>query len=249
MKIVIIGGTGLIGSKLTEKLRNFGHEVVAASPSKGINTITGEGLSKALKGANVVVDVANSPSFEDKAVLQFFETSGRNLMAAEKAAGVDHHIAVSIVGTDLHPENGYFRAKIAQEKIITSSNIPYTIVRATQFFEFLGSIAETSTVGQTVHLPLAFLQPIAADDVVEALLQVVLGKPINGIIEIAGPERFPISKIVEEYLKATNDPRKVIADAQGLYFGTKISENALVPKKNAQLGSIHYKSWFNSQKK
>lgn len=249
MKIVIIGGTGLIGSKLTDKLRNLGHEVVAASPSKGINTITGEGLSEALKGANVVIDVANSPSFEDKAVLQFFETSGRNLMAAEKAAGVGYHIALSIVGTDLLPENGYCRAKIAQEKIITSSNIPYTIVRATQFFEFLGSIAQASTVGQTVHLPLAFLQPIAADDVVKELLKVVLGKPINGIIEIAGPERFPISEIVEQYLKAINDPRKVIADHQGVYFGTKISENSLVPKKNAQLGSINYKSWFESQKK
>lgn len=249
MKIVVIGGTGLIGSKLTKKLRDLGHEVVAASPSKGINTITGKGLAEALKETNIVVDVANSPSFEDKAVLQFFETSGRNLMAAEKAAGVGHHIALSVVGTDLLSENGYFRAKMAQEKLIIASSIPYTIVRATQFFEFLGSIAQASSVGQIVHLPLAFLQPIASDDVVTALLQVALEKPINGIIEIAGPERIYLSEIIEQYLKATNDPRKVIQDEQGRYFGTKISENTLIPNKNPRLGSINFKSWFDSQKK
>lgn len=250
MKIVVVGGTGLIGSKLTKKLRDLGHEVVAASPSKGINTITGEGLAEALKGANIVVDVANSPSFEDKAVLEFFETSGRNLMAAEKAAGVSHHIALSVVGTDLLPANGYFRAKNAQEKLITSSNVPYTIVRATQFFEFLGSIAQSSTVGQTVHLPLAYLQPIASDDVAEALFQVVLEKPINGIIEIAGPERFQLSEIVEQYLKSTNDPRKVIADERGRYYGSELPANTLVPsKKNPRLGSINFKNWLKSQKK
>lgn len=249
MKIVVIGGTGLIGSKLTKKLRDLGHEVIAASPSKGINTITGEGLAEALKGANIVVDVSNSPSFEDQAVLQFFETSGRNLMTAEKAAGVGHHIALSVVGTDLLPESGYFRAKMAQEKLVLSSGIPYTIVRATQFFEFLDSIAQSGTVGQTVHLPLAFLQPIASDDVVSALLQVVSEKPTNGIIEIAGPECIPFSEIVGEYLKATNDPRKVIAEESARYFGTKLSDHSLIPNKNPRLGSINFKSWFKGQKK
>lgn len=248
MKIVVIGGTGLIGSKLTKKLRDLGHEVIAASPSKGIDTITGKGLAEALKDANIVVDVANSPSFEDKAVLQFFETSGRNLMAAEKAAGVGHHIALSVVGADLLPENGYFRAKIAQEKLVTSSGIPYTIVRSTQFFEFLDSIAQLSTVGQTVHLPPVFFQPIASDDVAAALLQVALEKPINGIIEIAGPERTHLNEIVEQYLKATHDPRKVISDENGRYFGSKLSDNTLIPNKNPRLGSINFKNWFDSQK-
>lgn len=249
MKIVVVGGTGLIGSKLTKKLKDLGHEIVAASPSMGVNTITGEGLAEALKGANVVVDVANAPSFEDKAVLDFFETSGRHLMAAEKAAGISHHIALSVVGTDRLPENGYFRAKFAQEKLITSSGIPYTIVRATQFFEFLGSIAQSSTVGDVVHLPRAFFQPIAAEDVAAALLQVSLEKPIDGIVEIAGPERAHLSEIVEKYLKAINDPRRVIGDEDGLYYGSKLSGDSLVPLKNPRLGTITFKRWRESQKK
>ena len=249
MKIVVIGGTGLIGSKLVNKLKDLGHEVVAASPSTGVNTITGEGLAKALKGTTVVVDVANSPSFEDKAVLEFFETSGRNLLAAEKVAGVGHHIALSVVGTDLVPESGYLRAKVAQENLIKSSNVPYTIVRATQFFEFLGGIVESSTVGQTVRLSSAFLQPIASDDVAAALLQVVLETPINGIIEIAGPERFRFAELVEQYLKAINDPRTVISDVHARYFGAELDDNSLIPRKKARLGSINFKSWLDSLRK
>lgn len=249
MKIVVIGGTGLIGSKLTNKLKSHGAEVIAASPSKGVNTITGEGLAEAMNGANIVVDVANSPSFEDHAVLKFFETSSRNLLEAEKAAGVGYHVALSVVGSDLVPDNGYFKAKIAQEKLIISSGIPYTIVRSTQFFEFLDSIAESSSDGQTVHLPHAFLQPIASDDVVEALLKVVLENPINGIVEIAGPEPFYLSDIVKQYLITKNDPRKVIGDEQGYYFGSKISENMLIPNKKPRLGSINFNTWLNHQKK
>lgn len=248
MKIVVVGGTGLIGSKLVNKLKELKHEAVAASPSKGVNTITGEGLAEVLKGANVVVDVTNPPSFEDKSVLEFFETSSRNLIAAEKVAGVGHHVALSVVGTDLLPENGYFRAKIAQENLIKSSNIPYTIVRATQFFEFLESIAQLSTVGQEVHLSPAFLQPIASDDVATILLQIVLEKPINDIIEIAGPERFRLSELVEQYLKAIKDPRTVISDIHARYFGTELTDNVLTPSKSARLGSIDFKSWLDGQK-
>lgn len=249
MKIVVIGGTGLIGSKLVNMLRDSGHEVIAASPSTGVNTITGKGLAEALKGANIVVDVANSPSFEDKAALEFFETSGHNLLAAEVAAGVGHHIALSVVGTDLLSKNGYFRAKNAQENLIKSSHVPYTIVRATQFFEFLDSIAQSNTIGQTIHLPTAFLQPIASEDVATALFRVVLEKPINGIIEIAGPDRFQLSEIVQEYLKATKDPRTVIPDADACYFGVKLTDNMLIPSKNPRLGLINFKSWFDSQRK
>lgn len=250
MKIVVIGGTGLIGSKLVSKLRGLKHEVIAASPSTGVNAMTGEGLAEALKGAHIVVDVANSPSFEDKAVLEFFETSSRNLLAAEKASGVRYHIALSVVGTDLLTESGYFRAKMAQENLIKASNIPYTIVRATQFFEFLGSIAQASADGQTVHLPTAFLQPIAAEDVADALLHVVTEAPINGIIEIAGPERFRFSDIVGQYLKATQDPHTVVSDVHARYFGIELQENALIPSsKNSRLGSTNFKSWFASQKK
>lgn len=247
MKIVVIGGTGLIGSKLVNKLRNLGHEVVAASPSNGINTITGKGLKDALKGTNVVVDVANSPSFEDKAALEFFETSGRNLLAAEELAGVGHHIALSVVGTDLLLESGYFRAKMAQENLIKSFHVPYTIVRSTQFFEFLSSIVQSGAVGQTVHLPSAFLQPIASDDVAAALLQVVLEAPINGIVEIAGPERFRLPEIVKQFLKAAKDPRTVIPDEHASYFGIKLTENMLIPSKNSRLGSINFKNWFENQ--
>lgn len=247
MKIVVIGGTGLIGSKLVKKLRDLGHEVVAASPSKGINTLTGEGLAEALNGTNVVVDVSNSPSFEDKAVLDFFEKSGRNLIAAEKSAGVGHHIALSVVGTDLLSESGYFQAKMVQENLIKASHIPYTIVRATQFFEFLGGLAQMGTVGQTVRLPSAFMQPIAAEDVATALLQVVLNKPKNGVVEIAGPERFRITEVVEQYLKAAKDPRQVISDGEARYSGAKLEDNTLVPAKDARLGSTHFKSWLNNQ--
>lgn len=249
MKVIVVGGTGLIGSKLIKKLRDKGYEAIAASPSTGVNTLTGEGLAHALEGAHVVVDVANSPSFEDKAVLEFFETSSGNLLKAEKAAGVSHHIALSVVGTDLLTESGYFRAKLAQENLIKSSHIPYTIVRATQFFEFLNSIVQTSTIGKTVHLPTAFIQPIASDDVVDALFQVILEKPKNGILDIAGPERFRFSDIVERYLKATNDPRKIISEVDARYFGTKLNDNTLVPQKNARLGSINFENWFNSQAK
>lgn len=247
MRIVVIGGTGLIGSKLVNKLKDLGHEVVAASRSKGVNTITGEGLANVLKGTNVVVDVADSPSFEDKAVLEFFETSTRNVLAAEKAAGVGHHVALSVVATDLLSKIGYFRGKIAQENLIKSSKVPYTIVRSTQFFEFLGGIAKASTVGQTVHLSTAFFQPIASDDVATALLRVALEKPINGIVEIAGPERIRISELVEQYLKATKDPRKVIPDVHGRYFGLELTENMLCPGKNARLGSTYFKSWFEAK--
>lgn len=248
MKVVVIGGTGLIGSNLVKKLRDKGHEVIAASPSTGVNTITGEGLAAAFKGANVVVDVANSPSFEDKAVLEFFETSGHNIIAAEKAAGVKHHIALSIVGTDLLPKNGYFRAKVAQENLIKASSVPYTIVRATQFFEFLGSIIQISTVDQEVHLSPAFFQPIASEDVASALLKVVSEAPINGVLEIAGPERFRLSEIAETYLKALKDPRKVISDIHAQYYGSEIEESSLIPRKNPRLGSINFKTWLAGQK-
>lgn len=248
MKIVVIGGSGLIGSKLVSKLRDLGHDVVAASPSTGVNTLTGEGLKDALRDANVVVDVANSPSFEDKAALDFFETSGRNLLAAEAAAGVEHHIALSVVGTDLLLESGYFRAKHAQEKLIQASQIPYTIVRATQFFEFLESIVQANTIGQTVHAPHAFLQPIAADDVAATLLQVALKKPLNGIVDIGGPDRYTFSEIIKQYLAAKQDPRKVIADDDAGYFGLRLKDTMLVPAKNEHLGSINFKSWFDSQR-
>ncbi len=249
MKIIVVGGTGLIGSKLIKKLSDKGHEAIAASPSTGVNALTGEGLDSALEGANVVVDVANSPSFEDKAVLAFFETSSRKLLKAEKAAGVSHHIALSVVGADLLPESGYLRAKLAQEHLIQSSLIPYTIVRATQFFEFLSSIVETSTTCETVHVPNAFIQPIASDDVAEALFQVALEKPKNGIVEIAGPDRFRFSEIVERYLKVTHDPRKVSSEADARYFGAKLNDTSLIPQKNASLGTIHFENWFNRQHK
>lgn len=248
MKIVVIGGTGLIGSKLVKHLEKQGHEVIAASPSTGVNTLTGEGLAEALKGTDVVVDVANSPSFEDKAVLKFFETSTGNLLAAEKKAGVKYHVALSVVGTDILPDSGYFRAKLAQENLIKGASIPYTIVRATQFFEFLPGIAQSSSAGDAVSLPTAFIQPIASDDVALALFKVVQEAPVNGIVEIAGPERFPLSELVEHYLKAIQDPRKVIHDPNGLYFGAKLAQDTLVPHKKARLGAINFKSWLLNQK-
>src|ERR1700726_2097556 len=229
MKIVIIGGTGLIGSKTVAILRQGGHEVIAASPKSGVNTITGQGLKEAMAGTQVVIDLANSPSFEDKAVLEFFETSGRNLLAAEAAAGVRHHVALSIVGTDRTPENGYFRAKIAQEKLIAPSGIPYTIIRSTQFLEFLGGIAASATAGNIVRGSPGLFQPIAADDVAPIVADVALAAPRHGIVEIAGPERAPLNEIVARYLKALGDPREVVSDPEARYFGGRVEERSLAP--------------------
>jgi uncharacterized protein YbjT (DUF2867 family) len=244
MKIVVIGGTGLIGSKVVEKLKQKGHEAIAAAPNTGVNTITGEGLKEAMAGAQVVIDLANSPSFEDKAVLQFFETSGRNLLAAEAAAGVRHHVALSIVGTDRTPDNGYFRAKVAQEKLIETSGIPYTIIRSTQFLEFLGGIAASSTDGNIVRLSPGLCQPIAADDVAAIVADVALTAPRNGIIEIAGPERAPFNEIVARYLKAVGDPREVVRDPEARYWGGRVEERSLVPLGEARLGRIGFNEWL-----
>ncbi len=244
MKIVVIGGTGLIGSKTVDILRQGGHEVVAASPKSGINSITGEGLKEAMAGAQVVIDLANSPSFEDKAVLEFFETSGRNLLAAEAAAGVGHHIALSIVGTDRTPENGYFRAKVAQEKLIETSGIPYTIIRSTQFLEFLRAIADSSADGKVVKLSPGLFQPIAADDVAVIVADVALAKPRNGIVEIAGPEPAPFNEIVARYLKALGDPREVVSDPEARYWGGRVEEHSLVPLGEARLGRIGLDEWL-----
>ena len=244
MKIVVIGGTGLIGSKTVPILRQGGHEVVAASPRSGINSITGEGLKEAMAGAQVVIDLSNSPSFEDKAVLDFFEISGRNLLAAEGAAGVRHHVALSIVGIDRTPENGYFRAKVAQEKLIETSGIPYTIIRSTQFFEFLGGIAASSANGNVVRLSPGLFQPIAADDVAAIVADVALAAPRNGIVEIAGPERAPFNEIVARYLKAVGDPREVVSDPEALYFGGRVEERSLVPLAEARLGRLGLDEWL-----
>ncbi|EJC75805.1 putative nucleoside-diphosphate sugar epimerase [Rhizobium leguminosarum bv. trifolii WSM2012] len=244
MKIVVIGGTGLIGSKTVERLRKRGHEVIAASPNSGVNTVTGEGLAEALAGAQVVLDLANSPSFEDKAVLEFFENSGRNLLAAEKIAGVQHHIALSVVGTERLQESGYFRGKLAQEKLIKQSSIPYTIVHSTQFMEFLSGIAQSGTVGQTVRLSPAYVQPIASDDVADAMADVALATPANATVEIAGPERARLSELVARYLKATKDPRTVEADAEARYFGARLNDQSLVSDDNPRLGTITFEEWF-----
>jgi uncharacterized protein YbjT (DUF2867 family) len=249
MKIVVIGGTGLIGTKLVNNLRQLGHEVVAASPRSGINTITGEGLAEALTGAQVVVDVANSPSFEDRAVLEFFETSGRNLLAAEAAAGVRHHVALSVVNADRLPDSGYMRAKAAQETLIKESKIPYSILRATQFFEFLSGIAESSTDGQTVHLSPALVQPIASDDVAAALTDVTVGAPVNGIVEVAGPEKFRLDELVQRFLIANHDSRKVITDIHARYFGIELNDRSLNPDGNSRIGSIHFDQWLDRQVK
>jgi uncharacterized protein YbjT (DUF2867 family) len=243
MKIVVIGGTGLIGSKTVAILRQGGHKVVAASPQSGINTITGEGLKEAMAGAQVVIDLANSPSFEDKAVLKFFETSGRNLLAAEAAAGGRHHVALSIVGTD-RSDNGYFRAKVAQEKLIETSGIPYTIIRSTQFLEFLGAIAASGADGNVVRISPGLFQPIAADDVAAIVAEVALAAPRNGIVEIAGPERAPFNEIVARYLKAVGDPRKVVSDPEARYFGGRVEERSLVPLREARLGRIAFDKWL-----
>jgi uncharacterized protein YbjT (DUF2867 family) len=243
MKIVVIGGTGLIGSKVVEKLKQKGHAAIAATPNTGVNTITGKGLKEALAGAQVVIDLANSPSFEDKAVLEFFETSGRNVLAAEAAAGVPHHVALSIVGTD-RSDNGYFRAKVAQENLIEISGIPYTIVRATQFLEFLGAIADSSADGNIVRLPPCLFQPIAADDVASVVAEVALAAPRNGIVEIAGPERAPFNEIVARYLQAVGDPREVVRDPEARYWGGRVEERSLVPLGEARLGRIGLNEWL-----
>lgn len=244
MKIVVIGGTGLIGSKVVSILRNGGHEVVAASPRNGISAVTGEGLKEALAGAQVVVDLANSPSFENEAVLAFFETAGRKLLAAETAADVGHHVALSIVGTDRTPENGYFRAKVAQEKLIEASRVPYTIVRATQFMEFIGVIADSSMAGNVVRLSPGLFQPIAADDVAALVADVALARPRNGIVDIAGPDRAPFDEIVARYLKALGDPRQVVRDPEARYWGGRVEELSLVPLGEAHLGRIGLDEWL-----
>src|SRR5687767_11290605 len=245
MKIVVIGGTGLIGSKLVATLRQRGHEVLAASPDSGVNTLTGEGLAKALAGAQVVVDVANSPSFEDAAVLKFFETSGRNLIAAEAAAGVGHHIALSVVGTERLLASGYFRAKMAQETLIKASPVPYTIVRATQFFEFVGGIAQSATDGQTVRLSPALVQPIVSDDVADALAEVTLGAPVNGTVELAGPERLRLDELVRRFLSAKQDARQVVTDVHARYFGTELNDQSLTPGDNPRIGPTRFEDWLS----
>ena len=244
MKIVVIGGTGLIGSKTIPILRQGGHEVVAASPNTGVNTITGQGLNEAVAGTQVVIDLTNAPSWEDKAVLEFFQTSGRNLLGAEAAAGVRHHVAVSIVGTDRTPDNAYFRAKVAQEKLIEASGIPYTIIRSTQFMEFLGAIAAESAKGSIVRVSPGLFQPIAADDVAAVVADVALAAPRNGIVEIAGPERAPFNEIVARYLKAVGDPREVVRDPEARYFGGRVEEHSLVPLAEARLGRIGFDEWL-----
>jgi uncharacterized protein YbjT (DUF2867 family) len=244
MKIVVIGGNGLIGSKTTAILRQGGHEVVAASRKNGINAMTGEGLTEAMAGAAVVIDLANSPSFEDRAVMEFFETSSRNLLAAEAATGVRHHVALSIVGTDRTQDNGYFRAKVAQEKLIEASRIPYTIVRATQFMEFLGMIAASSADGSRIRLSPGLFQPIAADDVAAIVADVALAAPRNGILDIAGPERAPFNQIIARYLKAVGDPREVVKDPEARYWGGRVEERSLVPLGEARLGRIGLDEWL-----
>jgi uncharacterized protein YbjT (DUF2867 family) len=249
MKIVVIGGTGLIGSKTVAILRRGSHEVVAASPKGGVNTVTGEGLKEAMAGAQVVIDLSNAPSFDANAVLEFFETSGRNLLAADAAAGVRHHVALSIVGTDRVPDQGYYRAKVAQEKLIEASGIPYTIVRSTQFMEFLGGIADASTDGSVVRLPLGLLQPVAADDVAAFVTEVALANPRNRIVEIAGPERAPFNEIVARHLKSVADPREVVQDSEVRYFGGRLEENSLVPLGDTRLGSLNLEEWLRLSSK
>ena len=245
MKIVVIGGSGLIGTKVVKNLRDKGHEVVAASPSKGINSVTGEGLAAALVGAKVVVDVANAPSWEDKAVLDFFETSGRNLLAAEAAAGVGHHVALSVVGTDRLLASGYFRAKMAQENLIKTSSIPYTIVRATQFFEFVGGIAQAATEGQTVRLPPVLMQPIVSDDVAAVMAEAALSQPLNGTVDLAGPEPFRQDELVRQFLNATGDARTAITDPKALYYGIAVNDQSLTPGDNPRLGPTRFADWLS----
>jgi uncharacterized protein YbjT (DUF2867 family) len=245
MKIVVIGGSGLIGKKLVNNLRQHGHQVVAASPSSGVNTLTGEGLAEALTDAEVVVDVANAPSWEDKAVMEFFETTGRNLLAAEAAAKVRHHVALSVVGTERLLASGYFRAKMAQEKLIKASQIPYTIVRATQFFEFVGGIAQFATEGKTARLPRVLMQPIAADDVAAALADVVLAGPLNGTVELAGPEPIRQDDLVRRFLNATGDARTVITDPKALYYGVAVNDQSLTPGDHPRIGPTRFGDWLD----
>jgi uncharacterized protein YbjT (DUF2867 family) len=249
MRIVVIGGTGLIGSKVVATLRQGGHEVVAASPQTGVNTITGEGLPGAMAGTQVVVDLANSPSFEDQAVLAFFETSGRNLLAAEAKAGVRHHVALSIVGADRTPDNGYFRAKVVQERLIEASGIPYTIVRSTQFMEFFSAIAASATDGNVVRISPGVFQPIASDDVAATVAEVAVAAPRGGIIEIAGPERAPFSELVARYLEAVGDPREVVSDPEARLFGGRVEERSLVPLGEARLGHLGFEAWLASARR
>ena len=247
MKILVIGGTGLIGSKTVPILRQAGHEVVAASPKSGVDTITGEGVKEAVSGVQVVIDLANSPSFEDKAVLEFFQTSGRHLLAAEAAAGVRHHVALSIVGSERTPENGYFRAKVAQEKLVEAAGVPYTIIRSTQFMEFLRGIADAATTGNIVRVSPGAFQPIASDDVAAFVADVALAPPKNGMVEIAGPEKAPFYEIVARYLKAVGDPRQVVSDKDARYFGGLVDDRSLVPLGEARLGRVGFDQWCRSQ--
>src|SRR5438552_16111699 len=245
MKIIVIGGSGLIGSKVVEKLGAHGHQAVPASPNSGVNTLTGEGLAEVLAGASVVIDVSNSPPFEDAAVMEFFKPSTGNLLTYEAAAGVGHHVALSIVGSDRLPDSGYMRAKVAQEKLIRESSIPYSIVRATQLFEFVKRIADSATEGNTVRLPPVSFQPMAADDVASAVARVAIGSPLNGIIEVAGPEQFRFDELIRQGLSARKDPREVIADPHARYFGTELSERSLVPGDDAQLGETRFEDWLS----
>jgi uncharacterized protein YbjT (DUF2867 family) len=244
MKMVVIGGSGLIGSKLVSKLREQGHEAVAAAPNTGVNTLTGEGLAEALKGASVVVDVSNSPDWEDAAVLKFFETSTRNLLTYEATAGVGHHVALSVVGSERMLESGYFRAKLAQENLIKASSIPYSIVRATQFYEFFKAIADSSTEGSKVHLPHVLFQPIAADDVASAVGRVAVAPPLNGMVEIGGPERFRLDEFIQRGLAARKDPREVDAEPHARYYGIQVKERTLIPEDDAKLGKIRFEDWL-----
>lgn len=244
MKIVVIGGTGLIGSKVVANLRQKGHEVIAASPNTGVNTITGEGLAGALAGAQVVIDLANSPNFADDAVMSFFTTAGHNIAAAEKAAGVRHHIALSIVGSDRNPDSGYLRAKVVQEKLTKESGIPYTIIRSTQFFEFLGGIAQAATDGQTVRLSPAHLQPVASNDVAALVTKVATMAPMNGVIELAGPERIGLDDLVRRYLAAKHDTRKVVTDVHARYFGAELNDRSLTPGDHPHIGSTSFEAWL-----
>jgi uncharacterized protein YbjT (DUF2867 family) len=246
MKIVVIGGSGLIGKNLVNRLRRSGHEVVAASPKSGVNTITREGLAEALSGAQVVVDVTNSPSFEDKAVLEFFETSNRNLLAAEATAGVKHHVALSVVGTGRNPDSGYLRAKMAQERLIEASGIPYTILQSTQFYEFVGTIVQSSVDGNTIRVSPALLQPVASDDVAAALADVAVAAPLNGTIEVAGPDKIPLDALARQYLTAKGDKRQVIADVHARYFGTELDDKSLTAGDGSRLGAVRFEDWLSA---
>jgi uncharacterized protein YbjT (DUF2867 family) len=249
MKIVVIGGTGLIGSKLVEKLRRDGHDPLAASPDTGVNALTGEGLAEALEGAQVVVDVANAPAWDDAAVLDFFKTSSRNLLAAETAAGVGHHVTLSVVGTDRLPDSGYFRAKAAQEDLVKSGPVPYTILRATQFFEFIGRIADSGTDGDTVRLSPALVQPEAADDVASTLADVALGAPLNDTVELAGPEAFRLDELARRLLSAKDDPRQVTADVHARYFGVELDDQSLIPGDDARIAPTRFEDWLSRSAK